>query len=61
MVAYQEIKAINPEIKVLFLCGYRADTINTQTEKDSDIEVLSKPISPKELLHKIRATLDKQK
>ena len=54
---YEEIKKINPGVKVLFTSGYPADHINGIIEKG--IEFVLKPISPIKLLVKIREILDK--
>lgn len=57
--AYLEIRAIKPDIKAIFMSGYTKDIIDRNIEAVSAVEILPKPVSPKELLSKIRATLQK--
>jgi len=56
---YDEIKTIQPEIKALFMSGYTADIINRMGILDEQLEFISKPVSPRELLTKIRDLLDR--
>ncbi|MBJ6723881.1 hybrid sensor histidine kinase/response regulator [Geomesophilobacter sediminis] len=55
--AYDEIRALDPEVKVLFTSGYAADIFN-QLEMP-EYEFIPKPILPTALLKKIREVLDK--
>ena len=57
-VTYEEIKKIKPEIKALFMSGYTADIINKKGMLDKGLHFISKPVSPEELLGKIRSVLD---
>jgi CheY-like chemotaxis protein len=57
--AYEEIKKIVPEIKSLFLSGYTADIINKRGILDTELNFVSKPVSPPDLLRKIREILDR--
>ncbi len=52
------IRALAPNIKALFLSGYSADIISRQGVLDEGINFLSKPVSPEELLIRIREILD---
>jgi signal transduction histidine kinase/ActR/RegA family two-component response regulator len=51
--AYEEIKKMKHDVKALFMSGYSADTLKKGN-------FLSKPVSPDELLRKIREILDSQ-
>ncbi|MBI5213766.1 MAG: response regulator [Nitrospirae bacterium] len=57
--AYEEIKNISSDIRAVFMSGYTADIINKRGVSEREINFIPKPISPKELLRKIRETLDK--
>ena len=57
--AYDEIKMLQPDIKVIFVTGYSTDIVRSRGEIDEDIELLMKPINATELLNKIRASLDR--
>jgi PAS domain S-box-containing protein len=54
--AYEAIKKITPDIRVLFTSGYPAEHINGMIAKGA--ELISKPASPTKLLRKIREVLD---
>jgi PAS domain S-box-containing protein len=55
---FDEITKIKPKIKVLFSSGYVADRMGKDmTLKEKDF-LISKPVSPKILLRKVRAILD---
>ncbi len=56
--AYEEIRAEQPDIKVLFLSGYTADTIVRDGFLEQGLNFISKPVAPAELLSKIREILD---
>lgn len=53
---YNLIKGIRPDIKSLFMSGYSFDILKDQIVKES--QFISKPVSPFELLKKIREVLD---
>lgn len=55
---YNDIRLVNPFVKIIFLSGYSAETINTESNISKQAVFMSKPISPKELLIKVRQTLD---
>jgi len=57
--AYQEILAIKPDARAIFLSGYMSDEITDKIVAEG-WELLSKPVSPKDLFVKIRAMLDKE-
>jgi PAS domain S-box-containing protein len=54
--AYQEIRAIRPDAKVIFISGYtRGET--AREIQDEGLELLLKPVSVRELLDKIRKVI----
>jgi DNA-binding response OmpR family regulator len=54
--AYDEIKKIRSDIKVIFISGYSAAA--TRELLDEGLNYLAKPVSPRELLSRIRKVLD---
>jgi len=57
---YDEMKKIRSDIKVVFMSGYTADMIHKKGIIEEGIELLLKPISPNELLHKVCEVLDRK-
>ena len=57
--AFDEIRRLQPDAKVIFVSGYSADIVRSRGEIDEDIELIMKPINATELLNKIRASLDR--
>lgn len=57
---YKAVKGLRPEIEVLFVSGYAADIIRQKGILEEDIQFISKPVSPADLLRKIREILDKK-
>ena len=58
--AYEEIKLIRPDVKAMFLSGYPADIIE-KYKLDKYLAFVSKPVSPTEILKKLRETLNSSK
>lgn len=56
--AYEEITKISPEIKVLFMSGYTEEVIYRKGVFEKGLSFISKPVSPQEILKKIREVLD---
>jgi PAS domain S-box-containing protein len=56
--AYEEIKKGCPDMRVLFMSGYQADVMKHDGPLDG-AEIITKPVSPRELLYKVRETLEK--
>jgi CheY-like chemotaxis protein len=56
--AYDEIRKINPAVKALFTSGYTAEIIHKKGLLEDGVNFLSKPVSPKELLNKVKEMLD---
>jgi DNA-binding response OmpR family regulator len=54
------IKRIRPEVKILFTSGYTADIIQRKDILDEEADFVTKPVTPHELLTKIREMLDKK-
>jgi two-component system, cell cycle sensor histidine kinase and response regulator CckA len=57
--AHDEIRMVNPNIKTIFMSGYTGDVVIDKGVLDSTVEFVSKPLSPSELLLKVREVLDK--
>jgi len=57
--AYEEIKALSPDIKTIFISGYARNLMGDNDVLDAGPEFLKKPVSPKDLLNKIRTMLDR--
>lgn len=58
--AYDAIRAIVPEARVLFCSGYAKDVVVSQGGLEEGMNYLPKPFTPKELLMKIREVLDNE-
>jgi CheY-like chemotaxis protein len=58
--AYEEMRRIKPGIKALFMSGYSADMISKEGILEKDLRFISKPVSPTELLMKVREVLDRK-
>ena len=56
--AYEEIKKLRPDIKVIFMSGYNADVIHKKGMLEAGLNFISKPVLPGELLTKVRKVLD---
>jgi polar amino acid transport system substrate-binding protein len=57
--ACQEIRRLEPSVRVLFSSGYVADYIKNRGELEAGAELVSKPVHPRELLLKVREMLDR--
>ena len=57
--AYDGIKQIRPDMKIIVSSGYTADRVNRDSVYKEGFDFLMKPVSPKDLLRKIREVLDK--
>jgi len=56
--AYDEIREIKPDIKVIFASGYSPEILRRQGLDSDNILFSSKPYSPADLLRKVRTLLD---
>lgn len=57
--AYDEIRKMGGEVRTIFLSGYPPDMIRKNGILGSEFDLVMKPISPQNLLKKIREVLDK--
>jgi len=57
--AFEEIQALDPQVKVLFTSGYTADFIKSRGDLGQGMELVMKPVQPLELLRRIRGMLDR--
>ena len=55
---YDEIHKTNPDIKTLFMSGYTKDVVLDKGIEEKDFHFISKPLSPNDLLRKVREVLD---
>ncbi len=55
---HEEIRKLRPDIKTLFMSGYSADMIGREGVLEEGVYFISKPLSPTELLQKVRDVLD---
>lgn len=56
---YEEIKKASPGIRVLFASGYTPDPLNRRELPEDGTDCIIKPVSPKDLLKKVREMLDR--
>jgi CheY-like chemotaxis protein len=54
----EQLRARQPQAKVLFMTGYSRDTIGQQWPADAGIEMLHKPLTQDELERSVRAVLN---
>jgi CheY-like chemotaxis protein len=55
--AYGEIRKLKDDAKVIFISGYTADVINQKGAGFEELNLVAKPISPNDLLLKVREIL----
>jgi two-component system, cell cycle sensor histidine kinase and response regulator CckA len=53
----EQLKALIPKLKVLFMSGYAADVIAQRGVLEDDVAFLSKPFNPNVLADKVRDML----
>ncbi|MBM4146127.1 MAG: PAS domain S-box protein [Nitrospira sp.] len=56
--AYEEIRKVEPDIKIIFVSGYSLDIMHKKGILEAGLHFISKPVSPDELLIKVRDILD---
>jgi len=56
--AYDEIRKLRPDVKAIFISGYTADVIDQKGVGQEDLNIVAKPVSPYELLLKVKETLE---
>jgi PAS domain S-box-containing protein len=59
--AYDEIRAIQPDIKILFQSGYAPDLVRQKLLLEGKMPVVFKPVTPMMLLKQVRSVLDQVK
>ena len=57
--AYNAIKKMRPDMKVLFMSGYGGNVIMKTDVHKEGLDYILKPVSPTELLRKAREVMDK--
>lgn len=57
--AYDAMQRVRSDIKVLFTSGYTGDIVIDKGIYDGEVNFISKPFSPKDLLFKVRYILDR--
>ncbi len=57
--AFDEIEQLQPGVRVLYTSGYTSDFFQGHGSDNSDMEIITKPVRPLELLSKIREILDR--
>ncbi len=55
---FEEIRKIRPDVKVIFASGYMADILHKKGIPEKNQNFIAKPLTPTELLKKVRETLD---
>jgi len=56
--ALDAIRTLRPGVRAIFMSGYAADILAGPKGASSDVALLSKPLLPRELLRRVRETLD---
>jgi CheY-like chemotaxis protein len=56
--ASDEIRKIKPDLKILFASGYDPDLLQQKELFEAGVNLVYKPISPMDLLRKVRSVLD---
>ena len=59
--AFGEIRAMDPAVPVLFASGYSPDMLRQKALIEEGVVVVFKPVTPQDLLRKVREVLDKNK
>ena len=59
--AYDEIRAIQPDIKIVFQSGYAPDLVRQKLLLEDTMPVVFKPVTPMMLLKQVRSVLDQVK
>ena len=57
--AFDEIRQLQPDIKVIFVSGYSADIVRSRGEIDENAELIMKPVNATELLNTVRRVIDR--
>ena len=57
--AYEEIRKTNPYIKAIFMSGYTGDMVIGKGISEKEYDLIQKPLSPNELLLRVREAIDR--
>jgi PAS domain S-box-containing protein len=57
--AYEEIQQIRPDVQAIFISGYTKNIIQDKGILNEEVNFISKPFHPKDILEKIREVLDR--
>ena len=60
IVAFDEIRALAPDMKVIFASGYATEDVHQRALEDEHVMAISKPYLPSTLLTMVRSLLDKK-
>ncbi len=55
---YDEVRAMKPDMKVIFTSGYPADLIQKEGVLEKGFQFLPKPSKPRDIINKVRSVLD---
>ena len=55
---YEEIRMLQPDVRVLFMSGYSPDLLQDKGLFDKEAEIIMKPLHPLNLVRKVRSVLD---
>ena len=58
-VAYDAIREMKPDVKALFMSGYSCEALQGKGMSGMGVTLVSKPISPANILKKVREVLDR--
>ena len=58
--AYDQIRRIRPDIKIIFSSGYAPDQLMAKVQFNRNSHLIQKPASPFDLLRKVRKVLDEE-
>jgi len=56
----EEIRKVSPGTKILFASGYTMDIIKTRELTEAGLDIILKPVLPRDLLRKVREILDRK-
>lgn len=56
--AFEQLRALQPGIRVLFVSGYGADELTDRFLATTDVPLLRKPFDPNALLRAVRSCID---
>jgi polar amino acid transport system substrate-binding protein len=55
-----EVRALEPGMKFIFISGYTADVIHSKGILERDVDFITKPFQKADLLRKVREVLDRR-